>query len=227
MQNNPHIRPLVGWILFCLLMFVTIAVFASRSSFDWLDRTGYNLLSSLSTSFTTDVMILFSTLGNGKVVAPIAACLVIAAVVLRRFAEALAVALLLLLGENLNDLLKDWFARPRPDGINLIDLPESYSFPSGHAMVSAPFYLLVGYLLHRLYGNRLLVRILLAAAIVTALLICLSRIYLGVHYTSDVLAGMFGGAAWLLIIIALYETVIRNFFSRSRKPSAPISVHRE
>ena len=225
--DTSRAKRLTGWGMLFLLLFAASVPITLTGGFAWLDRSGYALLAGLNTPLVTDLMILFTTLGNGQVVLALAACLLVIAVSLRHFAEALAIILFLLLGDYLNDLLKEWFARPRPAGLQLIPLPDSYSFPSGHAMISAPFYLFVAYLLDRLYRNRQLSRILLPAAGVTALLICASRIYLGVHYTSDVLAGICGGAAWLFAVMALYEFALRGFFSRTRKTPPAFPLHRE
>ncbi|MFL5200128.1 MAG: phosphatase PAP2 family protein, partial [Microvirga sp.] len=70
------------------------------------------------------------------------------------------------------------------------------SFPSGHAMLSAVTYLTLGALLARVHQGRGIKTFLLGTAVVLTVLIGASRIYLGVHWPSDVLAGWCGGAAW-------------------------------
>ncbi|MCH4053101.1 MAG: phosphatase PAP2 family protein [Atopobiaceae bacterium] len=96
----------------------------------------------------------------------------------------------------LNQLLKSIVQRPRPDGYQLI-VETGYSFPSGHSMVSMAFYgLLVWMVLHYVRDRRK--RHALAAAFVVLIaLVGISRIYLGVHYASDVVAGFLVSMAWL------------------------------
>lgn len=219
------------WLLLFLLLFVVSVWVTLTGGSKWLDHTGHNVLAHFHTPLLTELMIFFTTLGNGSVVVTVAAVLLVVALIRRCYAEALAIVLCLLMGNLLSEQLKEWFARPRPSGVNLISLPESYSFPSGHAMVSSSFYLFLVYLIDRRYRNRFLTSVLLLTVGLTVLFICVSRIYLGVHYTSDVLAGMSGGAVWLLVVIALYEYVLCRFFSRTRKtlPKTPpvFPPHRE
>jgi undecaprenyl-diphosphatase len=102
-------------------------------------------------------------------------------------------------GILLNNALKGLFGRPRPDmALHLTDV-RSMSFPSGHAMESAIIYLTLAALLARLVQTRTLRLYFLAVAAFLTLLVGLSRVYLGVHYPSDVLAGWTAGLAWALL----------------------------
>lgn len=102
-------------------------------------------------------------------------------------------------------MLKLVFRRPRPDVLRLVE-QSGYSFPSGHAMNSMIFYGLAAYLLVR--RGRHWSRYLVAGFVaVLVLLIGLSRIYLGVHYASDVLAGFLIGAGWLIIAARVSDRI--------------------
>ncbi len=103
-------------------------------------------------------------------------------------------------GFGLNSLLKNLFERERPD-IPHLTLVSSASFPSGHAMTSAIIYLTLGALLARMEGGRKLKIYIFTVVITITLLVGLSRIYLGVHYPTDVLAGWTAGGAWALICL--------------------------
>jgi undecaprenyl-diphosphatase len=117
-------------------------------------------------------------------------------------------ALMLLLaatigGRLLNMALKGVFARPRPDlALHLTDV-RTASFPSGHAMDSAIIYLTLAALLANFVKPRGLKLYFLGLALLLTLQVGLSRIYLGVHYPSDVLAGWTAGLAWATLCWAV------------------------
>ncbi|MGE0613339.1 MAG: phosphatase PAP2 family protein [Hyphomicrobiales bacterium] len=101
-------------------------------------------------------------------------------------------------GALLSSALKHAFARPRPDLVaHLVDV-HTLSFPSGHAMLSAATYLTLGAMLARLAPGAHLKAYLLGVGIALTLLIGMSRVYLGVHWPTDVLAGWCAGAAWAM-----------------------------
>ena len=103
----------------------------------------------------------------------------------------------------LNMLLKDLFERPRPDlSLHLTEV-RSASFPSGHAMDSAVIYLTLAALLARLVQPRALKLYFLGLAMLLTFLAGVSRVYLGVHYPSDVLAGWSAGLAWAALCWAV------------------------
>src|ERR1043166_2818077 len=108
-------------------------------------------------------------------------------------------------GMVLNNLLKLGFARPRPHIFKWGTYADSSSFPSGHAMSSIIVYGTVAYLAARLQ-QRAASRILtLGFAGVIIVLICISRVYLGVHYPSDIAAGLIVGLAWSGFCMAVLE----------------------
>jgi len=112
---------------------------------------------------------------------------------------ALFVTFATLSGAALSSLLKLGFDRPRPDLIPHLTHVHSTSFPSGHAMVSAVVYMTLGTLLAReVCGLWTKIYVMSVAMIVTSL-VGLSRLYLGVHWPSDVVAGWAAGASWALI----------------------------
>ena len=99
----------------------------------------------------------------------------------------------------MSTLLKSVFNRPRPDLVaKLVDV-NSASFPSGHAINSAVIYLTLGILLATTRAEPVVRIYILSVAILLTLMIGLSRVYLGVHWPSDVLAGRAVGASWALL----------------------------
>ncbi|ONG52223.1 acid phosphatase [Pseudoroseomonas deserti] len=99
---------------------------------------------------------------------------------------------------TLNSLLKQGFDRPRPELVAHLAEVHTASFPSGHAMLSAACYLTLGTLLAGVAHGRRLKAYLLGVAILLTLLVGGSRVYLGVHWPTDVLAGWCLGAAWAM-----------------------------
>jgi len=102
-------------------------------------------------------------------------------------------------GVVLNELLKRAFARPRPPLAFHLTEVRSMSFPSGHAMESAIIYLTMAALLARLVQPRRLRLYFIGLAFFLTFVVGVSRVYLGVHYPSDVLAGWTAGLAWALL----------------------------
>lgn len=129
--------------------------------------------------------------------------MVVCVVLYRRRQLVEATFLLMVLGgaELLNLILKLSFHRARPE-FGFVHL-DTYSFPSGHAMISTATYGAVAYLAWSSLRGRPARVLLLAGAAVLVALIGFSRLYLGVHYLSDVLGGVTGGCFWLATSIAL------------------------
>ncbi|HEY9210551.1 MAG TPA: phosphatase PAP2 family protein [Methylotenera sp.] len=111
---------------------------------------------------------------------------------------ALFVTFATLSGVALSSLLKLGFDRPRPDLIPHLTHAYSASFPSGHAMVSAVVYMTLGTLLAREVSGLWSKIFVMSVAIILTGLVGLSRLYLGVHWPSDVVAGWAAGATWAL-----------------------------
>lgn len=119
-------------------------------------------------------------------------------------------------GILLNNLLKVGFGRPRPQVIDWGTQVVSWSFPSGHAMSAAVVYGTVAYLAARLQRRQLHRALTLSASVILILLIAASRVYLGVHYPSDVLAGIIIGLAWAAFCMAVLEAT--QLYARRRAP---------
>ena len=127
-------------------------------------------------------------------------------------------------GAAVNALLKSLFARPRPTVVPHLTHVLTESFPSGHAMLSAIVYLTLGALLAQLVERRWLRAYLVGVALTLTLLIGLTRVYLGVHYPTDVLGGWMAGLAWALLTATLARAVKRRspgLREESRGDTAP------
>jgi undecaprenyl-diphosphatase len=112
---------------------------------------------------------------------------------------ALFVTLASLGGWFLNSALKQLFQRPRPDVVPHLRDVMSMSFPSGHAMTSAVVYLTLGALMMRIAERRVTKFYCMAVAMLATVLVGATRVYLGVHYPTDVIAGWLIGFSWALL----------------------------
>ena len=113
-------------------------------------------------------------------------------------------------GWVLNWLLKLAFSRARPDVVPHLREVMSSSFPSGHALTSAAVYLTLGTLLMRIAEGRLAKYYCIAIAMFVTFLVGVSRVFLGVHYPSDVVAGWLVGMSWALLCWAVERTLERR-----------------
>lgn len=116
-----------------------------------------------------------------------------------------------------NEILKQIFRRQRPQGIQLLSVVD-FSFPSGHAMVTMASIILLIYFVIKFIKNKEIAYLLSVLLFIYALLIGISRIYLGVHYFSDVIVGWIIAGVWAFINIQIYIHIlsISNFEMKER-----------
>jgi undecaprenyl-diphosphatase len=182
------------------------------------DVTFARWLAGERTAFGTDFFRVLTFFG-GPAVAPTIAVVVCVVLYRRgRFVEASLLPVVLIGAQLLNVVLKLSFQRPRPE-VAFVHL-DTYSFPSGHAMMSAAAYGALAYLAWGPLRTRRRRAILVSGTVALVALIGFSRLYLGVHYLSDVLAGFAGGVFWLAVSIALLtvygDRFVRRVARRSR-----------
>ena len=160
-------------------------------------------LRSLHTPVLNQIMVGFTYLGQPSLL--LAICLGLGLVLLLRNhrSEALTIAIGALGAVGLNTLLKKLFARTRPQLWERIVDVRFYSFPSGHAMMSMVIYGLLGYFLASYFPRWRWLIATLTVLLVTA--IGFSRLYLGVHWPTDVIAGYTAGLVWLITCIITLE----------------------
>lgn len=131
-------------------------------------------------------------------------------------------------GVTLSLLLKGAFERERPDLVPHYDAVSTYSFPSGHALLSAVVYLTLGAVLSRLFSQRRVKLYFMAVATFLAFAVGVSRVFVGVHYPSDVLAGWCAGAAWasfcwlVTIFLQWHGDVARDAVTRNAPGAQPV-----
>ncbi|MDT5271289.1 MAG: hypothetical protein QOH49_3475 [Acidobacteriota bacterium] len=164
----------------------------------------------------TEAMRVVTYLGSTAVVWPVSACACVALYLARRRRAALLLLVTMGRAAVLNATLKLSFHKARPDPFFGIVSPTSYSFPSGHALFSfCLFGTLAAVLSRRVRSTAARVAVWTSAALIVTL-VGLSRVYLGVHYPSDVLAGYAAGLVWVSSV-ALVDGLLHRRGSESQE----------
>jgi membrane-associated phospholipid phosphatase len=186
-----------------------------------LDREVAQWLHAHAIPPVTTTMLAISTLGSAFMVTALALGTALLLVWRRHWYRLLALGLAVPGGVLLNVLLKSAFQRGRPIFDDPLLVLTTSSFPSGHAMAATVLYgaLAASTVWHlRPWRSRMLVGVVAGVLIV---LVGFSRLYLGVHYLSDVLGGMAAGVAWLAMCLTGVETVRRRRLARQTALSPP------
>lgn len=162
-------------------------------------RNKNGLFESLGPSWLAEVMRDITALGSFTVLGLVTFSVAVFLMLTQKRHAAWIVVLSITSGTLVSSLLKWFFARPRPDLVPHATVVYTQSFPSGHAMLSAVVYLTLGALLARTQAEPKVKAYLLLLAIALTLTVGISRVYLGVHWPTDVLAGWAVGACWALL----------------------------
>jgi undecaprenyl-diphosphatase len=155
----------------------------------------------------TRALLAVTMLGSQWIMLPLGAVAVWRLAAIGRGRQAALLALTGLTAELADQVLKIAFHRPRPPVFFSLSPAETYSFPSGHAFVGTVFYGFLAASLIAFERSRRQRRLIAAVAALTVFLIGFSRVYLGYHYPSDVLAGWTCAAGWLALAILPYVRV--------------------
>lgn len=200
-----------GLSLVCLWLFATIADEIRED--EWLVKFDQALADELHASATperTDIFIFISLFG-AQIMRVIAVALALYYLWRRHWLHLTMWVIALGGGELLNLLLKTFFARARPEFSDPLTTAAYFSFPSGHAMFSMIGYGMLAYLMMTQVTNlraRIVIGFLAALIIV---LVGISRLYLGVHFFSDVVAGFTAGGIWLITCISALNFLEHRF----------------
>ena len=202
--SSPEIKILINLIILvtALLVFTYVAkeVVSGESkgfdemTLDYLRHDG-KILSDEQT-WLTGMMIDITALGGATIIFMITAAVFFYLLIQKQYEFMWLILIATVGGAILSFGLKELFARERPPLMFHLLTVKSMSFPSGHAMMSSVVYLTQGALLAKVQSNKNLRIYILLVAIILVFLIGISRVYLGVHYPTDVLAGWSVGLAW-------------------------------
>lgn len=209
MKNKRQIIKIssLGILTIFFLMLIILVLKGSIGSFD---KTIYNYISvNIINGSLTPIIKVLTFLGSTMFLMTLTLVLVI---LIKKNNIRLGIMFNLISISVINYVIKHIINRPRPTGINLVKA-SGYSFPSGHSATSMVFYGFLIYLVYKYINNKILKTFLIILLSIVILMIGLSRIYLGVHYASDVLAGFILGIIYLIIFITFIykdEIVIKK-----------------
>ena len=186
--------------LFAFVMLVGEVMEGNTQAFDTKIllalRNPANPSTPIGPAWMEDSLLDLTSIGGSTVLGLMVAAVTGFLVLQTRYRTAIVVVITSLGGEMLNAVMKHVFNRPRPSIVPHLRATFSTSFPSGHAMESAIVYLTLGAILMRAADSRLTKMYILAIAVLLTTLVGISRVYLGVHYPTDVIGGWIVGVMW-------------------------------
>ncbi|WP_432353474.1 phosphatase PAP2 family protein [Sporosarcina sp. A2] len=207
-------------LISCLILaavFGYVASSISSGSIVRFDSAIIDVVQGREAPGLTEVMKVFTTIGSTTTV--LIFSLITLGLLLYFRQKALTILFVIVIGGTgiLNLVLKLFFQRARPDLHRLVEI-SGYSFPSGHTMMATSLYVILAFILWRNIRNAGRILIVFVALFMIGM-ICISRIYLGVHYPSDVVGGITASSFWLLISISVYTLYME------RRSESTVSNH--
>lgn len=206
-----------------IIGFSLISLFISDRKIIHFDRIIIDSVQGLETTVLTNVMKFFTFIGSAPFVIVLSLFLLFFLYkVLHHRLELILFVAAITGSAILNGILKNFFQRVRPDFHRLIEI-EGYSFPSGHAMNAFTVYGIISFLLWRHITGSLGRWILISVSVIMILAIGISRIYLGVHYPSDIMGGYFASGFWLTTVILSFQYYQEKRYNRNKKQEKDIA----
>src|SRR3954470_12294290 len=202
--------------LFSLIGFSMMAIFISGQTIIQFDQIVISFIQGFESPMLTSIMKFFTYIGSFPSVLVISLfASFFLYFVLDHRRELLLFGTVVIGTPIINQILKQFFHRARPDLHRLIEIG-GYSFPSGHAMNAFAVYGILAFLLWRHIPTRLGRTVLIIISTIFILMIGTSRIYLGVHYPSDIIGGYFASGFWLASSIWFFQRYKEKRYARNR-----------
>ena len=192
------------WILalFCVIIFLDLLEDVLNNEIMNFDSAVYNFIISFKSNFLTNIFKFITFFGSSI---PLISICIISFLFIKNKKIPMYISINLIVTAIFNLLLKNIIRRNRPVGYRLVE-ETGFSFPSGHSMASMAFYGLIIYLVFKYVKNKYAKIALCTFLSILIVAIGISRIYLGVHYASDVLAGFMIS----LLYLTLFTHLIKN-----------------
>lgn len=194
---------IIGIVLFSLFMFMLLLVILQKTGF--IDDNIYNIVRMLRCDFCDSYFILITKFGNNIFIVAV----VFMFILVSRNKYGIILGTSACISIISNSIIKGIIQRSRPNGLRLIS-QGGYSFPSGHAMISICVYGYLLYLVITKIENKIIKYGLSILLVMLILSIGISRIYVGVHYATDVIAGYLLAALELLLLVQLTNRYYRG-----------------
>lgn len=200
-------------LIVSIICFILIVINAINENTLTIDTTGYNIVSKyLISDIITPIAKVITFFGGVYWLIGLSILLLF---IIKNKKIGVSIALNLALASLTNHTLKHIFQRPRPLQYQIIN-ESGYSLPSGHSMVSMAFYGYLIYLIYKHIKNKYIKWSLISLLGLLILSIGISRIYLGVHYTSDVIAGYLLAISYLIIYISFSNMIIDKINNKNK-----------
>ena len=208
-MREPSRRRFIAFII-CIIsasLFGYMASSISSGSIEHFDASIISFVQGMEAPWLTTVLKFFTWIGSGYIVVPVTlVAFLLLYFVYQHRGQAFLFVIVIISTISSNELLKMYFKRERPEIYRIIDAG-GLSFPSGHTMMAVSLYTIIAYVLWRNLkstGSRMLLSLL---TIFMIMMIAVSRIYLGVHYPSDIVGGVATSIFLITIMVTVFEFI--------------------
>ena len=199
MNFKKDIKMIIIWI--CAFLFIGLTVMVFTGIMHSVDEGVQAFILHIRNSKLTNVFTVITNIGGAYALLSISVLLLL---IKRDKKISLMIAINLAMVFITSQIFKFIFRRSRPAEIFLVNAT-GYSYPSGHMMVSSAFYFYILYLINKKVKNKIIKAIIFIFTVLLVFLIGFSRIYLGVHYTTDIIGGLILAILYLMIYIKSTE----------------------
>lgn len=189
-------------IILFSLAFIVIAILVVGGYTKHFDNFVYELITKNMNDFTTSIWRFFTLLGSTKFIVIATTLIALTYIILKQYYHACLLSSTVIISTIVNRTLKIIFRRERPEVLKLVK-ETSFSFPSGHTMAATTLYGLLIYFLIKSNLPKVVKVICSTILIIIIIGVGLSRVYLGAHFISDVIAGFIVSTILILIVIKL------------------------
>ena len=202
MKTKEIVAKNIKWIILFVCIFVTVLIAEDvmEKEIMKIDTIGYKIMSEhIISEEVTPIAKVITEFGGAIFLITLSIILLI---VIKNKKIGILIWINLAISTIINQVLKNIIQRPRPTEFRIIN-QNGYSFPSGHSMASMTFYGFLIYLIYKKVKNKYLKWTLISLLSILIILVGASRVYLGVHYTSDVIAGILISTSYLIMFTSI------------------------